>query len=660
MMPRPRAFAVVLLAMSAIGIGVTAQTPTFRSGVKLIDIDVYVTDKDGQFVKDLTRDDFEVIEDGKPQDLQTLTFVDLPIAAAPAAPVAKGPEPDVVTNSGTPGRLYVIVLDSASTWHAPPTVGGVAYPVFVKRVATQFIDDNLQPGDLAAVVNTQGTFEDGQPFTSSKELLRASVDRYGRGLSGDLPDEITAAEMVQRHLDTYRTLQDVATRLGVITGRRKAILWMGAQLRFEMPLCDRPGGTGPGTGLGTKECQMNLRWGSVLAAHRDAMAAATRNNVAIYAIDPAGLQITMGQRELDRLSGLRLVAEDTGGLAVVNTNNFRDGFTNIVRDNSTYYVLGYTPATDYRDGKYHPVTVRIKRSGRYTVRQRGGYTAPAPDSPAVALTAPPSGASAAARDALRLPVPVRGLNVTIFNAAFKGATREESVLIGGEITGDLLLDGRQQVGLSYQVFTQDNHVQVGEYKTFALNLQPDSRENVTGSGLHFVDRLTLPPGRYEMRYAVDQPGGHVGSVVAPLIVPKFDEPLSLSGIVLASGASATQFMLRDDAGIRERLGANPTSDRTFQSGDLLNTYVEVYSNDAALTADDLTVSGLLATADGKLISREDARLRSVVRSGDGRWAYTVQMDLADIPAGSYVVTLEATSTRHKEPVRRAIPIIVVE
>jgi VWFA-related protein len=685
MTTRRRLLAIVILGAWTFNIGMRAQTPsprdarqeptpTFRSGVKLIDIDVYITDKDGHFVKDLTRNDFEILEDGKPQDLQTFTFIDLPISSSSTAVAASASEPDVVTNEGTQGRLYVIVMDSPSTWAAPPTVGSATYSVVAKRTAKRFVDDFLQPGDLAAIVHTQGTFVDSQPFTSSKQLLDASIDRYGRGLSGDL--DVRPRERVQRHMDSYRTIQDVATRLGSISGRRKAILWVGAQLRFEMPTCANQGAIKtPGDDERAEtDCETFLRWNEILVAHREAMAAATRNNVAIYAIDPAGLQnvnVTVSgdleprpvssKDDLDRLAALRIVAEDTGGLSVVNTNNFEGGFKNIVSDNSTYYVLGYAPSTEYLDGKFHEVKVRVKRPGVYTVRQRRGYTAPAaPDSSVAETTAPPRGASTATRDALRLPVPVRGLSISIFNAAFRGDAHDDSVVIGGQITGDLLLEGNQQISLAYQVFTLDNHVQAGEYKTLGLNLTADSRANATVHGLHFVDRLSLPPGRYELRYVVDQPNSHLGSVVAPLIVPAFDDTLSLSGVVLASVATADHFMLRDDAGIRERLGANPTSSRTFHRGDTLNAFAEVYADDVHLTADDLSITASLVTADGKSVVKEDARLRSAERPGDGRWAYSVEVGLADVPAGSYTLSVEATSTRHKEAVRRLIPITIAE
>jgi VWFA-related protein len=637
------------LSSGSQGTRILAQTPTFRSGVKLIDIDVYVTDQDGQFVKNLTRDDFEIIEDGQPQDLQAITFVDLPFDTERRVPAdANAPEPDVVTNQTVDGRLYVLLIDSPSTHDCPVE----PYILLVRRTINRFIDDALQDGDLTAIVHVQGTFGNAQSFTTSKALLHESANKYGLGLSGP-PELVTPEERMRRQIDSFQAIRDVAARLGAVTGRRKSIVWMGAQLMFDAPECTPS--TPPSAG-----CRMLPYWAAVMSANREAISTANRNNVAVYSVDPCGLTIAMGRNELDRLAALRAVADDTGGLSVVNTNNFRDGFTNIVRDNSTYYVLGYVPKTEYRDGKFHPVTVRVKRPGLYTVRQRKGYMAAALEGPAADAIETPAGASLAAREALRMPVATRGVGVSLFNASFRGDAKSDSVLVGGKISADLLLDGAQQVGLSYQVFTQENHVQVGEYKTFTLNLQPDSRANVATSGLHFVERISLPPGRYEIRYAVDQPGGHVGSVVAPLIVPKFDDALSLSGVVLASDRTAAHFMLRDDAEIRERLGANPTSERAFHRGDLLNAYVEVYSDDARLTADDMTVTGILSTVDGKPVSRQDARLRSVVQSGDGRWAYTVEMDLADVPAGSYAVTLEAVSPRHKEPVRRVIPITVEE
>ena len=85
-----------------------------------------------------------------------------------------------------------------------------------------------------------------------------------------------------------------------------------------------------------------------------------------------------GQRSLNnelRLSqdSLRQLAEETGGFAAVNRNDFATAFDRIVRDNSSYYVLAYYPPSDKRDGKFHRIEVKVNRPGS-TVRSRRGYT----------------------------------------------------------------------------------------------------------------------------------------------------------------------------------------------------------------------------------------------------------------------------------------------
>jgi VWFA-related protein len=629
------------------------SAPTFRSGVRLIDIDVFVTDRDGRFVGDLTKDDFELVEDGTTQDIRTFSYINLPLPTATSLPSGDSPpEPDVRINTTPQDRVYVIVLDSPST-HTPPGreyVGGLAYTSLMKRVVGLFIRDSVGPTDQVAVVHTHGTFTDSQPFTTSQRLLLASIDRYGRGLSGDLGD-VTAQERVARHLGSFRALQDVAERLGAISGRRKAVLWVGAQLLFAYPEC--PPKPPP-------DCvALQASYPNLMTAYRDAITAATRNNVAIYSVDPSGLTTVTGAAEMDRRAGLQVVAEDTGGLAIVGTNNFAGGFQSIVRDNSTYYILGYSPATEHRDGKFHDVRVRVTKPG-LTVRARKGYFAPPAEARASSLPPLPAGVSEAARGALRVPLSVSGLGLEIFTTPLRGAGREASIVVGGRITGDLLLESRSQVALSYQVFTRDNKVQSGEYKVFTLDLAPATRQRAADTGLSFVERLNLPPGSYELRFVADQPGGNVGSVVIPLEVPPFDEPLAISGVVLAALSASDHVRLREDAALRALLGAEPTSLRRFPAGDILAAVAEVYSDDPRTTNEDVDVSARVTTTGGATVWSEMANsVEGDNGSAPGRWGFKVEISLGDIAPGSYVLSLEATSKRRPdEPVRRQIPFLV--
>ena len=157
----------------------TADQPsvTFRVEINYVEVDAAVFDRQGRFVNDLTRDDFQVLEEGVPQDVSAFSLVNIPIERAERPLFARNHiEPDVATNA-TPfeGRVYVLVLDDLQT--AP-----LRTPL-VRRAARQFIEQAMAANDVAAVVYTSGRGEAGQEFTSSKRLLAASVDRFmGRKL----------------------------------------------------------------------------------------------------------------------------------------------------------------------------------------------------------------------------------------------------------------------------------------------------------------------------------------------------------------------------------------------------------------------------------------------------------------------------------------------
>lgn len=626
--------------------------PVFRAEVGAIDVDVFVTDQQGRFVRDLTKDDFEIVEDGQAQTVVTFSFVDLPFDETPVtAARVTGPEPDVITNDQPQGRTYVVLMDAPSTARPGGARDSVAYNEYARRFARQFIDEAVMPGDVVAVVHPQGTSTDSQGFTRSRERINASVDRYGRGLSGDAV-EMMGPEMVTRNLNTYSAIEEVSTRLGAMGGRRKAIIWVGGQFAFDPNQVPCPS---PDPYL---LCAVSRSAGNLLAAYRDAIGAATRNNVAIYPVDPSGLTITLGAQELQRTSALRMVAEDTGGRAVVGTNNLTPRYQEIVRDNSVYYVLGYTPATVRRDGKFHDITVRVKRPG-LKVRARKGYIAPRGDAPSAPPPALPDGVSVAARGALRMPIDVRGLAIDLFTAPYRGNDAGTSVVVGGRISGGLRLGASDTIALSYQVFTLDGKVHTGAYKVFTLNLREQSRDTTEKVGLRFVERITLPKGRYELRLVADQPGGSLGSIVTTIDVPQFDERLSISGVTLAAASTSAHMTLYEDAALREALGMTPTPMRRFPPGDVVAAFVEVYSNDSRAIDEDLAVSGIVTTRAGEEVALEPASRTATAVAQPGRWGYTIELPLVGFDPGDYVLTVEAAFRgQESERVRRQIPFAV--
>ena len=150
---------------------------TFQVEVNYVDIDAVVTDESGNFVRDLEKSDFELFEDGKPQEISTFSVVDIPLPRqTPDRAAAALSSSDVKSNAQPiDGRLYVIVLDDLN-------VSPLRTQVVVKA-ARQFIERHFGVNDLAAITYTSGRTDAGQEFTSERARLLAAIDKFqGRKL----------------------------------------------------------------------------------------------------------------------------------------------------------------------------------------------------------------------------------------------------------------------------------------------------------------------------------------------------------------------------------------------------------------------------------------------------------------------------------------------
>src|SRR5215212_996695 len=172
-------FAGAVLAAAQSPAPATPQTqqPTFKLRVDYVEVDVVVTDRQGNLVRDLKKEDFQVLEDGKPQAVTNFTLVDIPIERGDRPLFAANPiEPDVKTNERPfDGRVYVMVIDDLHTRFGRSQR--------VKIAARQFVERRLGANDLMAIVHTAGATDANQEFTTNKRLLLASVDKtQGRRL----------------------------------------------------------------------------------------------------------------------------------------------------------------------------------------------------------------------------------------------------------------------------------------------------------------------------------------------------------------------------------------------------------------------------------------------------------------------------------------------
>jgi VWFA-related protein len=659
------------------------QPPTFKVRVDYVEVDAVVTDKQGRIVRDLKKEDFQVLEDGKSQAITNFTMVDIPVDRDNRPLFASSPiEPDVRTNEKPfDGRVYVMVIDDMHT--------RFGRSVRVKTAARQFIERRLGANDLMAVVHTSGSSDANQEFTNNKRRLLAAVDKtMGRKLDsatinktneynrtrdmrqqGDAlndPDDMERGFNARTTLDTLR---NVAEWFGSVHGRRKAILFVSEGIDYDI------NDMIPTNGSNHQSASM------VMDATREAIGAATRANVAIYGIDPRGLtdlgdeSIEIGaypddtslgvgagslQNEI-RLSqdSLRTLSEETGGFAVVNKNDFATAFQRIVEDNSSYYVLAYYPP-DARPGRTHKIDVRVTRPG-LTVRARKAYLTPKKvDAPKATANNP---STPELREALDSPLPVSGLTMHVFAAPFKGTAPNASVLFGVELSGrDMKVDPNSKILLSYIAIDATGKVRGGNTDSLALtNLRPDTKARIEQTGLRMLNRLDLPPGKYQLRIAAHDPsGGNVGSVQYDLDVPDYTKaPFSMSGLVLTSGAGSAFPTVKQDEQLKPMMPGPPVALRAFPQNDEIALFTEVYDN-AGATPHKVDIVTTVTTDEGKVLFKTDEVRDSTDLGGKrGGYGYATRVPLKDLALGSYVLKVEAKSRlKDTPPVARELQFTV--
>ena len=655
----------------------TQQTPTFKAQVEFVEVDALVTDQQGQFVRNLTKDDFQVFEDGKRQTISTFSLVDIPIERYDRPLFSPRPiERDVQSNERPfDGRVYVMILDDLHV--------AAQRTARVRNAARQFIEQRLGANDLMAVIFTGGRAQDAQEFTSNKRLLVNAVDKFtGQKLESsvitrnneyfrqrdvgaagriDDPDE---QERVFKTRSTLTSLRQVADWFGAVHGRRKTMLFFSEGIDYDLTDIIRAPDA-PASSAST-----------IIADIQDAIAATARSNVSIYSIDPRGL--TDGTEDAigvssfadadDPIAGrgigqgglanelrlsqasLRDLSEQSGGFAAVNRNDLTTAFDRIVKDNSSYYVLAYYPPSDKRDGKFHKIEVRTTRPG-LVVRSRRGYMSPKGKAPAP-QNARTGGMPQDLYEAINSPLQVSGLTMRVFAAPFKGVQPNASVLVGVELLGrDLSLETNSKVDLSYMAIDTKSKIFGARNDSVTMNLRPDTKTRVEQSGFRVLNRMEMPPGRYQLRVAArDSAKTTVGSIVYDLEVPDFyKQPIAMSGLAITSLGGAAMLTARPDDVMRQVLPAPPVAARAFAQNDELAIFTEVYDNSGSAPHKVDIVTSVLTDEGRVLYKNEEVRDSSELQGAKGGYGYTGQVPLSDIVPGSYVLNVEARSRLGDSP-----------
>ncbi len=405
-----------------------------RITTNLVQVDVTVLDQKGQPVSDLTADDFIVTEDGQPKKITNFSFItpSSVVAPPPAAPAvtkpARGvapapPPPPVTLRRDQVRRTMALVVDDL----------GLSFESsrYVRETLKKFVDEQMQPGDLVAIIRTGAGMGALQQFTADKRMLYAAIERIrfnlnSRGFNAFAPIELTQrsielktqSDNIQRadsggivpsplsftepgkQALTYRddifsvgtlgALNFIVRGLRTLPGRKSIILFSDGFRIFD-------------------EDEGSRR---ILDSLERLVDLANRASVVIYSIDPRGLQ-PLGLTAADDLSGARVLdperdvtsqqwirglgsdlqnrrfdffktqqglnylAQQTGGSFTGNTNDLDGAVRRILNNQKGYYLLGYRPDGDAfadttKHKSFHHIEVKLNKAG-LTVRTRAGF-----------------------------------------------------------------------------------------------------------------------------------------------------------------------------------------------------------------------------------------------------------------------------------------------
>jgi len=362
------------------------QQPTFRVSVDLVTTDVIVRDNRDQFVADLKAGEFEVFEDGVKQEIVSLVLTHggrvYNVQAPPPPPAQEGIIlPPSRPTSDAAGRVFLLFIDDLHLdFQQTPRTRDL-----LKRMLRNLIHE----GDMFGIVTT-GTSSISQQLTYDRQVLDSAINRVTGG--GLKPEDIIKGmqgaqgptELRYRAHVAFSTANDLMKNLEKLQNRRKAVLYISSGYDFNPFETSRLENQASMFGMDTAELQsdpfMRNQQGTQFAEAdlvrelAELTRAANRANATFYTIDPRGLvagpdigdNLNMQEWQTyvrETQDSLRVLAEQTGGIAVVNQNDFDKALKRIDAETSDYYVLGYYSSNPDPLKRTRRIEVKSSRDG---------------------------------------------------------------------------------------------------------------------------------------------------------------------------------------------------------------------------------------------------------------------------------------------------------
>jgi VWFA-related protein len=705
--------------------GTQPSQPSFRVEANFVRVDVYPTLADGTPVTDLEADDFELLEDGKPQAVTQFEHVALSTTTAREERRDPVSADDGRRQAADPRRrVFVVFLD---TWHS--TFEGA---VRARRPIVDMLERLIGPDDLFAVMTPD---MDPRQITFGRrtETIDQMLTRHTRWGMQDMqfrihPEEQqfeicypeghpgtrctgpggqqieqprdayrgVAAQLIRRRREdeTLTALEGLVRYLGGVREERKALITVTSGYEMyepkpellrqqecqQVPTLGRVG-TGPDgritndtrsaqagpLGQSSADCFARAMKYASLNNRQRFMALtqeANRHNVSFYPFDtrglavwdrgldarderlrndsgewynrisgnPAGSPMADGDRLRVRLDSMRMLADNTDGIAILNTNNLADGARRIVQDLSSYYLLGYYSTNETLDGKWRTIRVRVKRPG-VQVRARKGYRALRAEDILTATSTAREAAAGGAGDAaataegaaltaalgsvagLRDGQPWRSRAAWFFHAGAGATTRTGTLWLTADLDASAIRDASLAQGgtLSVTVTSPSGQTVAQAEVPLAPGARSATAALETSSApleaAELLVRLRLAPAA----------GGLPLTDAARVALPAADVPAAGPRLARASPQTRQQFIV--------------TADPRYRRGEKIRVEVPVAPGATGATAALLDQAGKVMSAIPVAATLDPPDPRGI------GWAMAA-VSLAPLAPGDYVVRVE--------------------
>jgi VWFA-related protein len=572
------------------------QDYTFHAETELVLVNVTVRDKSGNFMRGLKAEDFTVLEDSKPQKVVSFDVENtdaLPpqnVTQTQALPGATAAPKDPTSADSLAGsanefkdrRLIVLLFDLSAM--QPDEIDHAV------TSAVHYIDAQMKPADLVAIVSLGSSLLVNQDFTADRGLLKKQLLAFNAGAgqgfeegstgttegTADTGQSFTVDDTEFNIFNTDRRLEairSVAERLGHVQ-QKKSLIYFSSGM-------DR-------TGI---ENQSQLR---------AATNAAVKANLAIYTMDLRGLQALVaggeaqsaslrgvsaysGQSMMNALNSnfttqetLVTLASDTGGRAFLDSNDFSKVFKGVQDDTSSYYVLGYHSTNPARDGHYRKITVKMNLAGVKIEYRRGYYP------PADYKHSTKEDKERQLDEELASDLPATDLPVYLAAAYFRLDGNRFSVPLSLVVPGSQIPfvrnSDRDKATLDVIGVVSDKDRRPTTTVRDTAKLAVDPSAQVKKKNLQYNTALTLPAGKYHLRFVVrENQTGRMGSFETDLEIPELKAaPLKMSSVVLSSQLQPAKKAATPNPLIHDGSEIIPNVTHVFSASQHLLLYYEVY------------------------------------------------------------------------------------